>query len=254
MTLLAIERDFLMKRIVLGIILALFSAGQFVPVTSGEQENTPCHVLAPAPQYSGPSEPKSIPVRPHVDDSQELIVFQILICESPWDENGTLADILADRISDTTSPANETLAGNEIFDMVKQLETEKKLTVLSRPQIATLNKQTASMIVGDRDKNGQTYGTFLTIKPRIWNDRILTNIDLLYRDRNQQGQPEQVHVSTIVPLQNGVPFFVGGLLFQSNSDLPEKEVALCITALRVIPPKIPASSDSVVFYEEPTRQ
>jgi len=160
----------------------------------------------------------------------QFVVTQLVICEFPVEENGKLlAETLADQVKAMTVPVNGTLGEVRMIDAIEQLEKEGKLTVLSRPQITTLDNQMASLIVGSRDpKNGQQHGLLTEITPRIEGGRILTKIQYKYGN----NLSELDYISTDVSLQDGIPFFVGGAV-KENPDHAKKEISFCITAMRV---------------------
>ena len=235
-----------MKKIALCTLLALvFASGQFV--CTEEQENIIEPVTiehfkidrsstsvpgfnfknkVPVPVPPAPAYCSQPPVPPQVDD-KEMVVLQVLICESPWDENGlSLAETVAERVAKMTVATRDMFSrGPEMSEVMKQLEQEGKLTILSRPQIMTLDQQKATVLIGDQDESGQVRGLFLEITPRIWKEKyITTNLHLKHDSSNEQG----VQITTTVTIQDGVPLLLGGLLTRPNPDAPAKEVSLCL--------------------------
>jgi len=216
------RKGFLMKNIVLCMVFVLLFSGQFV-VAEQENRSTPS---TPVYQTYPPSIPGQEPVPVSIDGP--FLLFEIVICESPFEENGKmLAETLAERLKTMTVPVHGMLTEPKISDALKQLETEGKLTVLSRPQMMALNNQIASLMIGSSNK-----AMGVEITPRIVDDRIVTGLRLEKSEQDQLGRLCSIALTTNFALQDGVPLFMGGLL-QSNSDSSKNEVSFCVTARKV---------------------
>ena len=208
----------------------LFAVGPLVFVAVGEQENG-CASAVPLPLFVSPSVPALGTVS--VPFEEPFVLFQVVICESPFENDKFLAETLADRMREMTAPINGRLVEPKMSDALKQLEDEKKLTVLSRPQMAALNNQTAFLMVGSRDEDGQERGWMFGITPQIQGNRISTEISM---KRGNLSKQDNTAIGTNVSLQDGVPVFVGGILsLDSNNAKKEAkiETAIYITAIKV---------------------
>ena len=231
-----------MKKAALCTVLVLmFTAWQFVSGTAEEQGNVN--------QYRPSPKSDSAPVP--VDDSQQMI-FLVWICESSLENGPLLSGVLADQIMETISATDEPLETQKTIkqrynETIKQFCDEGKLKILSRPQMMVVDRQMGFIHVGSIDENEQKRGLLLGITPRIWNDRILTTIRLQLDTRDEQDEWNQIQLNTVVSLQDGVPFVVGGLQTRSDSDAPAKELFLYVEALRVSQRPL-VSSERTVSY------
>ena len=102
------------------------------------------------------------------------------------------------------------------------------MTILSRPQITTVDQDLAVVFVGSEEKN-----MVIGIIPRIKGDRIHTAITVK-RDVDDDMDSKTFDFKTVATLQDNVAWFMS-LNLKTDDGEPEKDLILCIKPT-IIPP------------------
>jgi hypothetical protein len=173
---------------------------------------------------------------------EDYIQYQIVICEIPENESGKhLTDLLSKMMKDANT-ATQPVSNNGLLSWLKQLENDKLLTILNRPQIMTCDRETAHVQIGNHNEETQKYSLMqLEITPHIsWDNVIRTKVGWKISSLNEQDATlNKAEMSKVVAVKEGVPFFVEGLVSQPAPDQPQKQLALIVTAKRC-PPQVAA--------------
>ena len=207
-------------------------------------------VMVPAVDMSSANFVTQITVPPcHEDATAEVvepdepqIVFNAVIAELPAEEKMSEPNLESMKIMGTILYALDEQTGNEdivmtnetVANVFQHLEKEEKLTILSRPQIMSMDNQLAVVCVGSQ---GSESNYFLAIVPRLSNDRVVAMIALNKGvTENMKSTEKTQKFEGIVTLRENEPF-VGFLSEVPRKDGQEgKKLLFCITA-KVIPPK-----------------
>jgi len=158
-----------------------------------------------------------------VEPDEPQIVFQAIIAEMSAEEEMSESNLESMKIMGTILYASDEQTGNEDIVMTNEavakvfqhLEKEEKLTILSRPQLKTLDNQLALAFVGSQ---GSENNYFWGIVPRLSNDRVVAMISLNKGFTDDMKSTDKTRkFEGIVTLRENEPF-VGFL-----SEVPRKD-------------------------------
>lgn len=193
---------------------------------------------------------------PQVDVARKLVLIEAIIVEKQINENeevGVDWDVMPEQKNGTTfklhdlniNPSSGFLSllnSGNIVAMVHALETQDNIDILSKPKLMTLDKQTASVVVGqdvpfvvgrtitDNDTSKQfqqierrDVGLVLEFTPYIVGDQIHIQINQSISSVSSSTQAADLitnkrSINTVVSVKSGQLVTLGGLISKTSQD------------------------------------
>jgi beta-lactamase regulating signal transducer with metallopeptidase domain len=242
------KENTLMKKIVLlslslTFLLATATQVRLVAKPQEVKDTTPPEPVAVVATEEKPVIPPATDATLAVEPSEPQIVFQMLFAEVNQEALGNRSSmqmLMEAGSPDITQEVIFTASHDAMKVLLASLEKEKMITVLSKPQIMTVENEMAIVFVGSKEKN-----ILVEVIPRIIGDRILAAITLK-RDVDDNTKNAKTEFNTQVMLQENVTWFAS-MKLKSDDIETEKEILLCVTAniVRPEPPKVKPQMEKI---------
>ena len=216
-------------------------AGMFSPFAVEEKINATVEKTEALAETGTLVVPPSQEMGDAIDNENITVIrYEICVVESvPGASEEKLITVVSQRITEVKEKTeNFALTKDVIYEILKGLDQEGKVEIISRPTLAAEENSMTIVFVGDTKSN-----MLCSVVPEVVGNQIMTTLIWEKNYDPETRQSESVQNETLVSLQEDVPLIVGGMKRQFVNE-PEKEYLLCLNAKIINSSEKPADADT----------